>query len=111
MKNFFNLYHKVIICYAAFIMAIGFGIAGIAIYPYGVIHGSVLILIAQLLVLSATFAGLNVKFDLERKYFHAHNENSSKNDVQQIQEMVDKQYGQIDGNSGDDEAEEITKDD
>lgn len=101
MKIFFNLYHKVIICYAAFIAAIGFAIAGIAIYPYGVIHGSVLILIAQLLVLSATFAGLNIKFDLERKYFHANNETSIKDDKKQIEQLVNEQYGEIQDNNKD----------
>ena len=74
MKKFLNgltVNHKIALSYLAFFCGIGFGIAGIAIYPPGVIHGSVLILIAQLLVLSGTFVGLDVKFDLNNKYFHA----------------------------------------
>lgn len=74
MKKFLNgltVNHKIALSYLAFICGIGFGIAGIAIYPPGVIHGSVLILVAQLFVLSGTFVGLDVKFDLNNKYFHA----------------------------------------
>lgn len=63
--------NKILLSYLAFFTGIGFGIAGIAIYPPGVIHGSVLILIAQLFILSAGFVGLDVKFDLNNKYFHA----------------------------------------
>lgn len=92
MKFFTNINHKVLLCYASFIAAIGFAIAGIAIYPYGIIHGSVLILVAQLFVLSATFAGLNVKFDLERKYFHAKPGSTTKDELAQIQQAVDEQF-------------------
>ena len=42
----------------SFVAAIGFGIAGFAAPPVGDINSSVLYLIAQLLVLCATFLGL-----------------------------------------------------
>lgn len=61
--------HKIILAYLSFIAGIGFGIAGLVVPPIGYIHSSVLILIAQLLVLCATLLGLNIKFDLERKFF------------------------------------------
>jgi hypothetical protein len=74
----------------------GFAITGIAVYPPGVIHGSVLILIAQLLVLCATLLGLNIKLDLERKYFSSHNDRDDvRKDIEQIEEAVDKQYGKL----------------
>jgi hypothetical protein len=66
--------HKIILAYLSFFAGIGFGIAGLALPPIGLIHSSVLILIAQLLVLTATLLGLNIKFDLERKYFHTNQE-------------------------------------
>jgi hypothetical protein len=75
--------HKVILAYLSFFTGVGLAIAGIAIYPPGVIHGSVLIMVAQLLVLCATLLGLNVKFDLQNKYFHSHhNESSPKQDLE-----------------------------
>ena len=82
MKKFLNgltVNHKIALSYLAFFCGIGFGIAGIAIYPPGIIHGSVLILIAQLLVLSGTFVGLDVKFDLNNKYFHARQNEITEN--------------------------------
>ena len=89
----FNLNHRVTLAYLSFFFAMGFAIAGISIPPVGQIFSSVLILIAQLLVLSATFLGLNVKFDLERKYFHAHQHDSmTKEDLAQIQQAVDEQF-------------------
>ena len=66
--------HKIILAYLSFFAGIGFGIAGLSLPPIGLIHSSVLILIAQLLVLTATLLGLNIKFDLERKYFHTKQE-------------------------------------
>lgn len=66
---------------AAFLGAIGFGISGICIPPPGEIHGSVLILIAQFLVLSATFVGLNLKFDLQNKYFEGNFKEKTEDDM------------------------------
>ena len=65
--------HKIILAYLSFLAGIGFGIAGLAVPPIGLIHSSVLILIAQLLVLCATLLGLSVKFDLHRQIFHTQN--------------------------------------
>jgi hypothetical protein len=56
----------------------GFAIAGISLPPIGHIYSSVLILIAQLLVLSGTFIGLDVKFDLDHRYFHARQSNTQQ---------------------------------
>lgn len=90
-----TLNHKVILAYLSFFTGVGLAIAGIAIYPPGVIHGSVLIMVAQLLVLCATLLGLNVKFDLQNKYFHSHQDNSTKRDLQEIEKAVNEQYGEI----------------
>lgn len=84
--------HKIILAYLSFVAGIGFGIAGLVVPPIGYIHSSVLILIAQLLVLCATLLGLNIKFDLERKFFQTRHENhsSSKEDKEAIQKAVDE---------------------
>lgn len=74
MKNIFKTIitnNKILLSYLAFFAGIGFGIAGISIPPLGYISSSLLILIAQLFILSAGFIGLDVKFDLNNKYFHA----------------------------------------
>ena len=88
-----SINHKIVLSYLSFFFAVGFAIAGIAIYPPGVIHGSVLILVAQLLVLCGTLLGLNIKFDLQEKYFHAHQHDSTtKDELAQIQQAVDEQF-------------------
>ena len=51
----------------AFTFAMVFAIAGIIIPPLGVIDGSVLILIAQLLVFCATFFGIDNYVNLIRR--------------------------------------------
>lgn len=80
---------KIYLAIASFIAAIGFGIAGIVIYPAGIIHGSVLILIAQLLVLTATLIGLNITIDLDKKFFETkHYQSTSKDDVDKIEQII-----------------------
>ena len=89
----FKINHRITLSYLSFFFAMGFAIAGISLPPVGQIFSSVLILIAQLLVLSATFLGLNVKFDLQNKYFHAHQHDSTtKDELAQIQQAVDEQF-------------------
>lgn len=90
-----GLDHKIFLAYLAFIAGIGFGIAGLVIPPAGYISSSVLILIAQLFVLSGTFIGLDVKFDVNNKYFHARPGSSVRQDLQNIEDTVNKQYGEI----------------
>ena len=90
-----GLDHKIFLAYLAFIAGIGFGIAGLVIPPAGYISSSVLILIAQLFVLSGTFIGLDVKFDVNNKYFHARPCSSVRQDLQDIEDTVNKQYGEI----------------
>ena len=90
-----GLDHKVFLAYLAFIAGIGFGIAGLVIPPAGYISSSVLILIAQLFVLSGTFIGLDVKFDVNNKYFHARPGSSVRQDLQEIEKAVNEQYGEI----------------
>lgn len=53
---------QVIIAIAAFIAAIGFGIAGFVIPPPGEIHDSVLYLVAQFLLLTASIFGVGAMF-------------------------------------------------
>ena len=113
MKKFINgltVNHKIALSYLAFFAGIAFGIAGIAIYPPGVIHGSVLILIAQLFVLSGTFVGLDVKFDLNNKYFHARQNGitEGRKDIDEIKQAL----AEADSSRQQQEtAEETTKDD
>lgn len=77
---------------ASFIAAIGFGIAGIVIYPAGIIHGSVLILIAQLLVLCATLIGLNITVDLDKKFFETkHQDSTTREDLDKIEQILNNQ--------------------
>ncbi len=91
-----GLDHKIFLAYLAFLAGIGFGIAGLVIPPAGYISSSVLILIAQLFVLSGTFIGLDVKFDVQNKYFHARPSSSDvKQDLQEIEKAVNEQYGEI----------------
>ena len=83
--------NKIILSYLSFFFAMGFGIAGMAIPPVGYIHSSVLILIAQCLVLCATLLGLSVKFDLERKHFSAgHPSNKSKKESEEPDDSNDE---------------------
>ena len=110
MKKFLNgltVNHKIALSYLAFFCGIGFGIAGIAIYPPGIIHGSVLILIAQLLVLSGTFVGLDVKFDLNNKYFHARQNQIDENrkDIDLIKKSMYQDSAQDVAEQDEEEAE------
>ena len=50
------------IAVAAFIAAVGFGIAGFIIPPPGEVHDSVLYLIAQFLLLTASILGVGAMF-------------------------------------------------
>lgn len=60
---------KLIIAVLSFISAVCFGVAGLLLPPPGSIDGSVLILIAQMLVFCATLIGIQLKIDLANKYF------------------------------------------
>ena len=50
------------IAVAAFLAAVGFGIAGFIVPPPGEVHDSVLYLIAQFLLLTASILGVGAKF-------------------------------------------------
>lgn len=80
MKKITNINVKIGLAIASFIAAIAFGLLGILLPPLGYIDGSVLILIAQLLVLCATLIGIQLKIDLARKYFS----------TEQIEERLDE---------------------
>ena len=56
---------QTIIAIASFVAAVGFGIAGFVVPPPGQIHDSVLYLIAQFLVLTASLFGVGA--------FYTHN--------------------------------------
>ncbi len=58
---------KTKIALASFICAISFGVAGLIIPPMGVIDSSVLIFVAQLLTLTATFFGIDNYVNLIRR--------------------------------------------
>lgn len=77
----------------SFIFAMIFGVAGIIIAPMGIIDSSVLILIAQLLVLTGTLLGGSFTFDFEHKYFHADtdaDEDEDKKEEKTVKENEDK---------------------
>ena len=53
---------QVIIAISAFVAAVGFGIAGFMVPPPGQIHESVLYLVAQFLLLTASIFGVGAMF-------------------------------------------------
>ena len=53
---------QVTIAIAAFVAAVGFGIAGFMVPPPGQIHESVLYLVAQVLLLTASIFGVGAMF-------------------------------------------------
>lgn len=69
MKTFTPDNIKILLAVSSFIFAILFGGIALIIPPPGVIDASVLILIAQLLVLTCTLIGLQLKVDLKNLYF------------------------------------------
>ena len=62
-----GVFMKTKIALASFICAIVFGVAGLLIPPMGVIDSSVLIFVAQLLMLTATFLGIDNYVNLIRR--------------------------------------------
>ena len=62
--------YKLRLAVASFIAGVFFGLLGMLIIPYGVIDATVLVMVAQLLVLCATLLGRNITIDLEHKYFN-----------------------------------------
>ena len=101
---------KIILSYLAFFAGIGFGIAGLVIPPAGYVSGSVLILIGQLFILSAGFIGLDVKFDLNNKYFHARQNGiaESRKDIDEIKQALAEDDAR---RQQQETAEETTKED
>lgn len=67
---------------ASFLAAVGLGIAGMWIEPPGEVSGSACLLIAQFMVLSATYLGLHIKFDLTKKMFDS-TESDKKKDKEE----------------------------
>lgn len=53
---------KIILSWILAISAVGFGIAGFCVPPLGVINSSVLWLVAQFLLFSATLLGIDVEY-------------------------------------------------
>lgn len=84
----------------SFIAAVIFGFLGILLPPLGYISSSVLILIAQFLVMCATLLGLNITFDLmQKKFITEYKEKQLQIDkqkedeqdvIEQIQKLADK---------------------
>ena len=57
---------QMIVAVASFIAAIGFGIAGFVVPPPGQIHDSVLYLVAQFLLLTASIFGVGAMFSFNK---------------------------------------------
>lgn len=57
-----------------FFTAVGFGVWGMLTPPPGEVSNSILILIAQFLVLAAGIYGFNIHLDLHKGRFHAGHE-------------------------------------
>ena len=92
MKLSYNV--KITLAVLSFIAAIGFGVAGLIMPPMGSISGSVLILIAQLLVLCCTLIGIQLKIDLANKYFessHIVEKIDEEKEYDKIQRIIDNQ--------------------
>ena len=53
---------KIILAWILAISAVGFGIAGFCVPPLGVINSSVLWLVAQFLLFSATLLGIDIEY-------------------------------------------------
>ena len=82
MSNTFNK-TKVVLAVASFIAAIVFGAVGAFVTPPpGSIDGSLLIMIAQCFILSATFLGFRVDFDLQKQKFKTEHEDDNSDDKQ-----------------------------
>ena len=63
--------HKILVFIFLFLCGLAFGAWGMIVPPNGVIDGSVLILIAQIVVLAASVYGLEVHFDIKEGKFDA----------------------------------------
>lgn len=81
-----NIRLKQILSIASFIAGIVFGMMGLWIAPQGIIHSSVLIMVGQLLILSATFLGLKVDFDLRNQHFTNMEKKSKDKEKEDIEE-------------------------
>lgn len=53
---------KIILAWILAMSAVGFGIAGFCVPPVGVINSSVLWLVAQFLLFSATLLGIDIEY-------------------------------------------------
>ena len=63
---------KEVIAIASFLCAVAFACAALIIPPKGVIDSSVLVLIAQLLILCATFLGVESYVDIIKRKTNEH---------------------------------------
>lgn len=91
---------KSFLAVASFLAAIVFGAWGMILPPPGIVSGSVLILIAQFLVLSAGFLGMNIHVDLMEKKFHASSlldksKNEAREDLDKIEQILQEQDKQV----------------
>lgn len=74
------------IAVAAFLAAVGFGIAGFIVPPPGEVHDSVLYLIAQFLLLTASILGVGAMFASQKI--------SLQKKLQQMTDKEEKEEGQ-----------------
>ena len=74
------------IAVAAFLAAVGFGIAGFIVPPPGEVHDSVLYLIAQFLLLTASILGVGAMFASQKILL--------QKKLQHISEKEEKEEGQ-----------------
>ena len=74
------------IAVAAFLAAVGFGVAGFIVPPPGEVHDSVLYLIAQFLLLTASILGVGAMFASQKI--------SLQKKLQQMTDKEEKEEGQ-----------------
>ena len=77
------------IAVAAFLAAVGFGIAGFIVPPPGEVHDSVLYLIAQFLLLTASILGVGAMF-FDESLRHGRNASQKISLQKKLQQMTEK---------------------
>lgn len=79
---------RIILSIGSFIASLIFAAIALLLPPPGSIDSSVLIFIAQLLVVCCSLLGLNLKLDLANKKFEATHEINNHEDIENIKQVL-----------------------